>query len=1401
MISIGCDIADLILQRTLYDNTLGLNSSIERMTSGYKVNHAKDNAAGYSIITDLNTQISSMLQVQQNTEDGLSMLQTAEGGLAEIEELLQRLRSLAVQASNGNYGEESREAMQAEADQIIEQIAQIRENMEFNGLNLYETLQNETVSTNTIGDVAVNRLANAAKVELNNQTGIQINSSVNGHQSLTSSAKNTSLTSSSIATDTILAVSSKSISSNDLENTPSLLSTIEGAEDFTANQTKIINIDGVEYTIRNRQNVTSSLSYVKDTTTGEITFLGNYFEIKGQADVAHNLIINGANNYIYGGELNDTFVMNSNSSNNRIYGLGGDDEITAYCYGFFYGGDGNDTFNNYDKGSACWGGNGNDIFNIYSSGTYRGDSGDDIFNINASSAVVYAGDGDDTMTLVSGTDNRLDGGAGTNVFNGNADGNTVTNAIGANAYAVSFASSETKTVEINGANYTITNRVSSENTLMYTISNGVITFSSTNFNIVSDRNVRQNVVLNASNIFFYGSDLDDIIETSNIAYARIYGYGGDDNIIVRGTSNVVYSGSGNDYINVNNGRNYIYGEEGDDTIDVSAFANTVLGGSGDDTINVLQNTQANINAIQYVSAGEGNDNINISSGVQNVIAIGGDGINTISDLGGNTFKSGFSDTIDNANYVKLNGNETKTIQINGINYTIKNNQASYTEVAYSYNAVTGEVTFGAAQVDITAQEDVAHNAILWVNDVNFYGGDLGDTITAHGMSMDIYGGAGNDYIVHDGAIWGQVYGGDGDDTIYRDTDQSSVYGEAGNDTIINDAYFNHRANVIDGGEGNDTYEINKACNPTDSGGDNIYNVNTDNSSITAGSGNDTFYINGNNNIVLGAGGDDYFVIDGDNNIIDGGTGNNYYIDNGSGTSFTNVSRDPNAGGLSFTYLGEVKTFTLNGKVYTVTNNISGTNMLQYSLNANTGVITLNGSNFTVNSEADEQAILNIRGDNNTINGSSLADRITVEQGSNNTINGLEGNDTLTMSSANNALNGGEGNDSILLNESTNLTVTGGVGNDTITINSDNNTNIDAGDGDNRIIIEGIQNSITAGDGNNTITINNDSNTINAGNGDNRLIINGSSNTVTAGSGENTLGVQGNNNNVNIQHANGTINIYGDQNTVTNTRGENDVVIRGDGNNYTTTLGNKDITVSGDSNTVLTGNGDDKIEVRGDGNSIETISGENEITVRGDGNTLQGGDGIDDITINGDNNIALGGDSSDSFMISNGNNNTIDGEGGERNTLINNGNKTIFTNVVDITPRPFDVNIKVDIGSGSDKFIHTQISFNLFDFSVDFLSQEGALESLEDIDSLIKDVQDQLLNIGTTINRLESVIEAQGLKMDNLISTRSTLSDADIAEESSAFIRYQILQQASTTLLSASRNMRYENVLGLLNQIN
>ena len=146
MITFGSDVADLILQRTLGENTLGLNNSINRMTTGYKVNQAKDNAAGYSIITDLSKKISSMLQVQQNTEDGIALLQTAEGGLEEVQKLLERLRDLAAQASNGTYDAETREAMQAEADQILEQISQIRESIKYDNQNLYYRENNGNIT-------------------------------------------------------------------------------------------------------------------------------------------------------------------------------------------------------------------------------------------------------------------------------------------------------------------------------------------------------------------------------------------------------------------------------------------------------------------------------------------------------------------------------------------------------------------------------------------------------------------------------------------------------------------------------------------------------------------------------------------------------------------------------------------------------------------------------------------------------------------------------------------------------------------------------------------------------------------------------------------------------------------------------------------------------------------------------------------------------------------------------------------------------------------------------------------------------------------------------------------------------------------------------------------------------
>ena len=1329
MITFGSDVGDLILQRTLSDNTLGLSHAIERMTSGYKVNHAKDNAAGYSIITDLNTKISSMLQVQSNTENGLAMLQTAEGGLEEIQGLLERLRALAEQASNDSYGADAREAMQSEADEIIEEIERIRNSIEYNGMSLYETPREDAVTT------AVNRLSASAKVS-------------NAGEIYPKKHNDTQKSSAAFTPATDGGVNSLSSSS-----AVSLLSnnTIEGAVDFAAKESKTIDIDGVQYTITNRNSVDNALSYMKDTDTGQITFLGSYLTIAAQKNVSHNIIIQGGNNSVYGGNFDDRIeIAGSSSKQNLIYAGAGDDTIidSVSWSNTLYGGEGNDTFYLSGAGAKVYGEDGNDTFyvsdqrmNIY------GGKGDDIFNLQGGYSIkynrLYGEDGEDTFNI-QGSNNTVYGGEGTNAINDNGTGTVSVDVPGANSYIVELGSYETKELEINGIKYTVTNQKNAASSLVYSMNDdGSIKFQGSFLTITGEANKAHNVVLEMSNSVFNGGNLAD-----NIILAGATDMSG---------TNTIYGGAGNDIIKANTATNLIYGGSGDDTIEVINRVNRVYGEAGNDDIRVIKNST---DLTTYIDGGADDDRVTIDSGINNVTVAGGSGSDTLINNGTDTiFTSGFDSGTDDAEEIVFGAKETRIITINGINYTITNNLASENTLLYSYNPVSGEISFGGYNWNIIGEENQTHNVIVYSTVSNFYGGKLNDNIVIYGSNNTIYGGAGDDEIISS-ANSNKVYGEDGNDTITAYG--GYIFGGAGDDIInINNSSMGVSAN---GGLGNDTYNVNKAITISDDGGNNIYNINTDNANVSGSSGNDTFYVSGNNNTVLGGGGDDYFVIDGSNNMIDGGTGTNYYIDNGSGTSMSNVNRDPNAGGLSFTYQGETQTFTLNGKTYTVTNNLSGSNTLQYSLNPNTGVITLNGSSLEISADTNETAILNIRGDNNVINGSNLDDRIIIEQGSNNTINGLNGNDNLTSNSINNSLLGGIGNDTINLNASTNLTVDGGAGDDILNISSDNNTNVIAGAGKNTLNITGSNNTLTASDGDNRIVASGSSNSISLGEGNNNITITGSSNTLTAGSGNNTLGVQGNLNNITLDNAVDEVNIYGDENTVTTNNGENSIVIRGDGNNYTTQNGNK------------------------------------EIEVRGDDNIIQGGSGIDDIRINGNNNTAKGGDSSDTFMVSQGNNNTIDGEGGDRNTLINNGNNTTFTNAVDITPRPFEVNIKVDIGSGDDKFISTEISFNLFDFSVDFSSSRSARESLEAIDDMLKTVNEQILNIGTTINRLETVLDAQSSKLENMISTRSTLRDADIAEESSSFIKYQILQQASATLIAASRNMRYENVLGLLGNI-
>ena len=116
-----------------------LGTSMERLSSGKRINSAADDAAGLAIVNSMTSQIKGMQQGVRNANDGISLAQTAEGALNEVTNMLQRIRELAVQAGSDTYADTDRTNIQAEVTQLSEQIGQIVTNTEFNGTALLTT--------------------------------------------------------------------------------------------------------------------------------------------------------------------------------------------------------------------------------------------------------------------------------------------------------------------------------------------------------------------------------------------------------------------------------------------------------------------------------------------------------------------------------------------------------------------------------------------------------------------------------------------------------------------------------------------------------------------------------------------------------------------------------------------------------------------------------------------------------------------------------------------------------------------------------------------------------------------------------------------------------------------------------------------------------------------------------------------------------------------------------------------------------------------------------------------------------------------------------------------------------------------------------------------------------------
>jgi flagellin len=142
---INTNIAALNTARILRRNTSDLNQSLERLSSGLRINRAADDAAGLAIAEGFRSVVLGAQVAQRNSQDGISLVQTAEGALSETTNILQRIRELAVQAANGTNSTENRQALDSEVKQLLAQIDDIALDTEFNGFRVLSAAQTVTL--------------------------------------------------------------------------------------------------------------------------------------------------------------------------------------------------------------------------------------------------------------------------------------------------------------------------------------------------------------------------------------------------------------------------------------------------------------------------------------------------------------------------------------------------------------------------------------------------------------------------------------------------------------------------------------------------------------------------------------------------------------------------------------------------------------------------------------------------------------------------------------------------------------------------------------------------------------------------------------------------------------------------------------------------------------------------------------------------------------------------------------------------------------------------------------------------------------------------------------------------------------------------------------------------------
>ena len=148
---VNTNIASLNAQRNLSTNGMALATSLQRLSSGLRVNSAKDDAAGMAIAQSFTAEIRGNDQAVRNANDGISLGQTAEGALGQVANNVQRIREIAVQSSNGTLSSTNRSQLQKEVDQLTQEISRIVQTTQFNGTSLLSGASSLTFQVGSVG--------------------------------------------------------------------------------------------------------------------------------------------------------------------------------------------------------------------------------------------------------------------------------------------------------------------------------------------------------------------------------------------------------------------------------------------------------------------------------------------------------------------------------------------------------------------------------------------------------------------------------------------------------------------------------------------------------------------------------------------------------------------------------------------------------------------------------------------------------------------------------------------------------------------------------------------------------------------------------------------------------------------------------------------------------------------------------------------------------------------------------------------------------------------------------------------------------------------------------------------------------------------------------------------------